>query len=87
MLSNTLHSNVQLIVIATLFYRRVNSCLHAYSVMRKSYPQCIWRGYIPVDTKFRDASLKGLPVNAVASKCRGAFAYDKLTNDLMKDVA
>lgn len=86
-LKQTLKNEVQIMVIATLFDRRVNACLKAYASMRNSYKALLWRGYIPMDTKFRDASHRGLPVNAIASQCRGAYAYDKLSNELLKDAA
>lgn len=86
-LSRSLKTEVSVMIIATLFDRRVNACLTAYTNMRSVYKGLIWRGYIPVDTKFRDASYEGVPVNILASQSRGAFAYDKLTNELLKDVA
>lgn len=85
-LSPSLKEQVKVMVIPTLFDRRLNACLQAYLTMRSECKDLMWKGYIPVDTKFRDASQKGLPVNMLASECRGAFAYDKLTNELLKDV-
>lgn len=85
-LVTTLKEGVKITIVPTLFDRRVNACLLAYTSMRSDFKKYLWRGYIPVDTKFRDASYKGLPVNMLASECRGAFAYDKLTNELLKDV-
>ncbi|WP_395344284.1 ParA family protein [Ningiella sp. W23] len=86
-LTNSLKPNVVKKVVATLFDRRVNACINTYNKMRVSHAEYIWRGYIPNDTKFRDASEKGVPVNVVAKQCRGAFAYDKLANELVAKLA
>ncbi len=44
----------------------------------------LWRGYIPLDTKFREASVLAKPINFVSSNARGSFAYEKLTTELLK---
>ena len=80
-LSPTLKS----LIVPTLFDRRVKACLNAYATLRNNYKDLLWRGYIPVDTKFRDASAAGLPVSQVAENSRGAFAYEKLVNLLIKN--
>ena len=77
-----LSPKVASVIVPTLFDRRVNACLSAYSVMRQTYISQLWRGYIPVDTKFRDASAAGLPINIYAENSRGTFAYEKLMNTL-----
>ncbi|NIQ10175.1 MAG: septum site-determining protein MinD [Gammaproteobacteria bacterium] len=46
--------------------------------MRASYRARLWNAVIPVDTNFRLASLKGLPVSHMPGKCRGAAAYEML---------
>jgi chromosome partitioning protein len=71
-------------IVPTLFDRRVKACLNAYSVLRKEHEGVLSRGYIPVDTKFRDASAAGKPISQIASNSRGAFSYEKLVNDLVK---
>ncbi len=71
-------------VVPTLFDKRVRACLQAFALMRETYKDNIWKGYIPVDTKFRDASLAGLPINQIAANARGTFAYEKLVNELLK---
>jgi len=80
----SLQSGVVSVVVPTLFDRRVNACLSAYSDMRNKHKDKLWRGYIPVDTKFRDASAAGLPINEYAKNARGTFAYEKLITALVK---
>lgn len=86
-LAPTLNQKVRTLVVATLFDRRVNASMNAYNKMRDLYKSHMWRGYIPVDTKFRDASQQGMPINMIVKDSRGSFAYDKLTNELLKDAA
>lgn len=73
------------LIVPTLFDRRVNACLSAYALMRETYKDKMWRGYIPLDTKFRDASAQGLPINMVAGNAKGSFAYEKLAGALLKN--
>ncbi|MBT1450845.1 ParA family protein [Glaciecola sp. XM2] len=84
-LTGSLKASVMTLVVATLFDRRVNACIATYTGMRSEFNTSMWRGYIPVDTKFREASQKGVPINVLSPQSRGAFAYDKLTNELLKD--
>lgn len=81
---NSLSPDLVSLIVPTLFDRRVNACLRSFAVMRKVYPDKLWRGYIPVDTKFRDASAQGLPINIVAPNAKGSFAYEKLVGALLK---
>jgi chromosome partitioning protein len=80
---SVLSPKVVSLIVPTLFDRRVNACLSAYSVMRNTYKSQLWRGYIPIDTKFRDASVMGLPISDYAENARGTFAYEKLMNTLV----
>lgn len=84
LMKSSLSEKLHYIVVPTLFDRRVRACLSAFTYMRETYADNIWKGYIPVDTKFRDASAAGLPINMVAPKARGSFAYEKLVNELVR---
>lgn len=81
---SSLSPKLTCLVVPTLFDRRVNASLSAYATMRVNYQNILWRGYIPVDTKFREASAKGLPINLYAGNARGSFAYEKLITELVK---
>jgi chromosome partitioning protein len=83
-MQRNLSPQVKTLIVPTLFDRRVNACLTAYAQMRKRYKENLWRGYVTVDTKFRDASAKGLPINIVAPNAKGSFAYEKLAGELLK---
>ena len=71
------------IIVPTMFDRRVNACLEALKRLKKQYPDKLWRGFIPIDTRFRDASNAQKPASFYAPRSRGVFAYTKLLQDLL----
>lgn len=42
----------------------------------------MWNAVIPIDTKFRDASLLHIPPSIYAPGSRGTYAYETLLNHL-----
>jgi chromosome partitioning protein len=83
-MKSNLSSDLVSLVVPTMFDRRVTACLRAYATIRETYKAQLWRGYIPLDTKFRDASAQGLPINMVAPNAKGSFAYERLVRELLK---
>jgi chromosome partitioning protein len=71
-------------IIPTMFDKRTRASLSTLESLKNSYATHVWNGVIPVDTKFRDASIKHLPVSAYSRNCRGAFAYETLLNYLLQ---
>lgn len=76
---------ISICIVATMFDKRVNACIKAYKTLTQTYTEILWRGFIPVDTRFRDASDQQLPISHFASKSRGCFAYSKLLEDLISE--
>ncbi|MDT0593830.1 ParA family protein [Glaciecola petra] len=83
-LRTNLKQDARILIVPTLFDRRYNAAIRTYSLIRETFKESLWKGYIPIDTKFRDASAIGASIVEVAPESRGAFAYEKLTNDLLK---
>ncbi|MFQ3250092.1 ParA family protein [Glaciecola sp.] len=81
----TMPDNIPISIIATMFDRRVNATIQAYTTLTEDYPEHLWRGFIPIDTKFRDASLAQVPASIFAPKCRGVFAYQKFLKDIASE--
>ncbi|MFT4731628.1 MAG: chromosome partitioning protein [Gammaproteobacteria bacterium] len=81
----TMPENIPISIIATMFDRRVNATIQAYTKLNEEYPEQLWRGFIPTDTKFRDASVAQMPASFFAPKCRGVFAYDKFLKDIANE--
>jgi len=70
-------------IIPTMFDKRTKASVTTLNELRNTYKNRVWSGVIPVDTKFRDASLEYLPISLYAKNCRGSFAYETLLNYLL----
>lgn len=71
-------------IIPTMYDKRTRASLNTLNGLKSDYADKVWNGVIPVDTKFRDASLQHLPVSVHSPNCRGAFAYETLLNHLLQ---
>jgi len=71
-------------IIPTMYDKRTRASLNALDALKERYTDKVWDGVIPVDTKFRDASLDNLPISLYSRDCRGTFAYETLLNNLLK---
>lgn len=69
-------------IVPTMFDKRTKASLETYRKLRDLYGENVWNGVIPVDTKFRDASLAQTPPSVFCPKSRGVFAYDTLLSYL-----
>lgn len=65
-------------IIPTMYDKRTRASLTTLNQLKKDYPNQVWSSAIPIDTKFRDASLKRLPASHFADGSRGVFAYKQL---------
>ncbi|MCK4742472.1 MAG: ParA family protein [Sulfuriflexus sp.] len=73
-------------VIPTLFDRRTKASRGALEVLQEQYQENLWPSVIPVDTQFREASLRGMPLSMLAPKTRGIVAYQHLLSYLLGEV-
>lgn len=71
-------------IVPTMFDRRTKASLLALSELARSYPNTLWHSVIPIDTRFRDASLAHLPAPQFAGDSRGVSAYDELLHGLLE---
>ncbi|RMH44175.1 MAG: ParA family protein [Gammaproteobacteria bacterium] len=69
-------------IIPTMFDRRTRASVKALRSMRDTWPDCLWHGVIPVDTKFRDASAAHVPLNTLDPNTHGIEGYRRLLRDL-----
>ncbi|GAA5646568.1 MULTISPECIES: ParA family protein [Vibrio] len=65
-------------IVPTMYDKRTRASLQTLTQLKQDYPNQVWTSAVPIDTKFRDASLKNLPVSHFASGSRGVFAYKQL---------
>ncbi|MGL4716851.1 MAG: ParA family protein [Aeromonas sp.] len=69
-------------VIPTMFDKRTRASLMTLKSINEQYGDAVWSAVIPIDTKFRDASLLHIPASIYAPACRGTYAYESLLNYL-----
>ncbi|MDP5254778.1 MULTISPECIES: ParA family protein [unclassified Vibrio] len=65
-------------IVPTMYDKRTKASLQTLNQLKADYPDKVWNSAVPIDTKFRDASLKRLPASHFASGSRGVFAYKQL---------
>ncbi len=65
-------------IVPTMYDKRTRASLQTLNQLKQDYPKQVWPSAIPIDTKFRDASLKRLPISHCAAGSRGVFAYKQL---------
>lgn len=72
------------LIVPTMFDKRTRASVESLRAMRQDYPEFIWRGVIPVDTHFRDASKNHLVPTQNDPLSRGVSAYRQLVKDIEK---
>ena len=70
-------------IVPTMFDKRTRAATAALQQLNDEYKNNLWSDVIPVDTKFRDASLSHLPASHFAPRSRGVKAYDRLIKYLL----
>lgn len=78
MLSKSLGSALPYTIIPTMFDRRTHASIDTLRALRLRFENAIWPSFIPIDTKFRDASKSGMPPAFYMSDSRGLQAYAAL---------
>ena len=61
----------QYTIVPTMFDRRTRASLQTLDTIKEAYGDSVWNAVIPVDTKFRDASLQHIPLSLFAPESRG----------------
>lgn len=82
MMSRSLNKAFDTIIVPTMFDRRTRAAIQAQARLMTDYSDTVWQGMIPVDTRFRDASLYHLPASVLYPKTRGVGAYQLLLKNL-----
>ena len=87
MISRSGRQSLDYVVVPTMFDRRTRASMESLYKLQEDHHQRLWQGYIPVDTKFRDASGMGKPVSYLYPESNGAKAYRTLLKFLMADTS
>lgn len=72
------------LIVPTMFDRRTKASVASLDTMKEQFKHRVWDKVIPVDTKFRDASERHLPLPQFSPRSRGVVAYGVLLDDLLK---
>lgn len=70
-------------VVPTMYDRRTKASSSALQHLGEEYGEHLWPDIVPIDTKFRDASLAHLPASHYAPHSRGVKAYERLLDYLL----
>lgn len=73
---------LEFLVIPTMFDKRTRAASECLEELQKQYGHDLWHSVIPVDTKFREASKRGIPLSMMLSSSRGSVAYADLLKTL-----
>jgi chromosome partitioning protein len=85
MISMSGKQSLEYVVVPTMFDRRTRASMKSLYKLQEEHQHCLWQGYIPVDTKFRDASGMRKPVSYLYPESHGVKAYRTLLKFLMAD--
>ena len=70
-------------IVPTFYDQRLKASNETIETLRRDYKETIWEGVIPVDTQFREASQKGIPLSIERISCKGSRAYSHLLDYLL----
>ncbi len=84
MMSRSRKKALDYTVVPVMFDRRTQASVTSLRSIRNTYPDQSWPGYVPVDTRFRDASKAGIPPHLFDPDTKGVEAYRSLWHWLEK---
>ncbi|MCC4263158.1 ParA family protein [Oceanimonas baumannii] len=71
-------------VVPTMYDQRTRASVQSLESLKEQYGDRVWPAVVPVDTKFRDASLRHEPPSYFAKGSRGVYAYQTLLRFLWR---
>ena len=78
MIEQSKGEKVNWIIVPTMFDKRTNASIKSLKTLKEKYQYRVWGRVIPIDTRFRDSSVEGKPINLISPETRGAIAYRQL---------
>jgi len=70
-------------IVPTMFDKRTKASLESYKNLQERYGNTVWKGVIPIDTNFRNASVAQKVPSDYSASSRGVIAYKNLLNYLL----
>lgn len=74
-------------IVPTYYDQRTRASVDSLAQLRHDYDAHLWSGYVPVDTKLRDASRAGVPPAFYDPRSRAVTAYTDLLETLLRGPA
>lgn len=71
------------VLVPTMFDRRTQAGVQSLRKLRSDYADEVWRSVVPVDTRLRDASSRGVLPSTLDPNGRGVRAYSLLLKNLI----
>ncbi len=87
MLSSSRKKALSYSILPVMYDRRTQASVSSLRTIRNGYPNEVWPGYIPVDTRFRDASKAGVPPHLFDEATRGVVAYRSFFKWLVQKIS
>ncbi len=84
MIQKARKQNVCYTIVPTFYDQRLKASIDTLQTLRSQHKDTIWDGVIPIDTQFREASQKGIPLSIERISCRGSRAYSHLLDYLLE---
>lgn len=84
MIARARKTSIPYLVVPTLFDRRTRAGREALEMLQEDYSENLWDLVIPVDTQFRDASKKGVPLTELNDQARGVMAFEALLDTIIE---
>ncbi len=82
MIERTGEQRIAYTIVPTMFDRRTRVSTDVLGMLRERFSDNLWDSVIPVDTRFREASRVGRPINQLLLSSRGTRAYQGLLDYL-----
>lgn len=86
MMSRSRKKALNYTIVPLMYDRRTQASVTSLRTIRNTYPDQVWPGHIPIDTRFRDASKAGVPPHLFDASSRGVEAYTSLWHWLEKKI-
>ncbi len=71
-------------IVPTFYDQRLNASIETLNTLKKQYKETIWNDVIPIDTQFREASQRGIPLTIERVSGKGGRAYSHLLDYLLQ---
>ncbi|KEA64279.1 Chromosome partitioning protein ParA [Marinobacterium lacunae] len=84
MVNRARRNKLEYTIVPTFYDRRTQASVSSLRELHRLYEENISSAVVPIDTKFRNASLKGLVPSSLDAGSRGVHAYAKLLRNLLE---